>query len=251
MSSVCAILNLYKRKDNFEKQVKSLLDQTYHIDEYIIRVNRDESQWTLENIDTFLKWVLTKYDIQEKTKVLYSDKNLWVRSRFFAGYNADSKFLYVLDDDVIPWKYWIEKCMIEFDETPWIYWSRGSLFKSKTDRFKRDVICETNNRPATTIQVDISWHSWFFAKDMLGYMFDKLPAVACPRAWEELWISYRAIKYGINTYIPCMTEDQETRWNKEPRLWIDKVANYNTEKDTYQKFYQETVNHWFTPLHFI
>jgi GT2 family glycosyltransferase len=42
MQTVTTVLTIYKRVDNLEKQIKSLLAQTYKIDKFIINVNLTE-----------------------------------------------------------------------------------------------------------------------------------------------------------------------------------------------------------------
>lgn len=239
--TITAILNIFNRVEYLEKQIKSLLAQKQPITEYIIRVNNTEKR--SQYMDIINRLI-------PQAKVFESNTNLWVRSRFYCAFNSTSDYVFVLDDDVIPWSERCRKCLELSIQEKAIYWSWWSLFNSKENRFDRIVINETNNRPKITTQVDISWHSWFFHKSLLWYMFDVLPEYDCPRAWEELWISYRAWLYWYKTYIPSMNDDIETRGNKEPRLWIDWKANYNTHKDVYQKFYLYSIEHWFLPLQY-
>lgn len=247
MSNVCTVINIFKRKQNLDAQLNALQSQTSPIHEYMFWVNWQPSEWNAEEMKAYIDEQCKKHGI-ENYHVMYSYTNMGVWSRFYAAYNTQCFFVFILDDDVIPWAKWVEQCIDLYKEEPWIYGSRGSLFHSLENRFDRTVICESQNRPKEVIQVDISWHSRFFGRNMLPYMFDTFPEDFYPRAGEELWVSYRAAQYGLKTYIPPMTEDVETWGNKAPKLWLDQHANYNTEKDTYQKFYQYAVKHWFTPL---
>lgn len=237
--SICTVLNIYKRVDYLEKQIKSLLAQTQPITERIVRVN-DTSRRSeyLEIIDKYIP----------QATVMESNKNLWVRSRFFAAFNAQSEYIFVVDDDIIPGKYRLENCIASMEYKEWIYWSRWSIFNSLTERRDRQMITESHNRPKEITRVDISWHSRLFKRSRLPAMFMEFPEEFYPTAGEELWISYMAQRVCIYTYIPPMTEDKETRGNKEPSLWIDAVANYNTEKDNYQKFYEFCIKDGFNPM---
>jgi len=251
MKDICAVINVFKRIDNLKAQLVSLQKQSIEPSEYIVWANSTSATDEVEfEIYHRIKSITEELWLRDKTTIMMCNRNLGVWSRFYSAFNCNSEYVFVVDDDIIPWEYWLEKCLTECIATPWIYWSRGSLFKSLENRFDRTVITETKNRPASTIRVDISWHSRFFPRDILPYMFDQFPKDFQPRAWEELRISYRASKYWIYTYIPAMTEDKRTRWNTDPQLWLDKVANYNTQKDVYQQFYKSAVAQWFTPIEF-
>lgn len=241
-NTVTAVLCVYKRVEYLERQIQALLEQTHKIDNYIIRMNAPEQA------DEAVDIISAKLD-KDMYTIMFCDKNLWVWSRFYAAFNAKTEYVFVLDDDIIPWNKRVENCIHYQNKMLWaIIWSRWSLFKSRTNRFDRDVITESVNTPKELTRVDISGHSRFFPKRHLPYMFDCLPEVDYPTAWEELWISYRAAKNWVPTYIIPMTTYKETRWNKEPKLWLDNKANYNSEKGKYQEFYLYAIKHWFIPI---
>ena len=239
MKDVTAILTVYKRPEYLSKQIDAMLSQTFKISNYIICLNGSENRKKVDKV-IHHKW------IADKTLIVEFNKNQWVWNRFFLAYNAKTEYIFVCDDDIIPWNKWIENCVNQSD---WIIGSWWSVFNSLETRWDRYVVCETewNNciRPKELTQVDMSWHSWFFKKELLWKMFNELPKVDYPTCWEELWVSL-----NIPTYILPMTDDIETRWNKEPRLWLDSVANFRTEASKYQEFYSYCILNWFIPLKF-
>lgn len=245
MATVTAVLNVYKRVDYLEKQIDSLLAQTHKIHEFIVRVNAADKKYR--------KIVESKIP---KAIIMECSDNIWVWARFFAAFNAKSEYIFVVDDDIIPWRKYIERCVDQQNTHPGVYGSRWSVFRSMTVRWDRQIYCESQTednrsiRPHMLTEVDMSGHSRFFPKKYLGIMFDEMPDKQRPTCWEELWVSYRPRIYWIKTYVPAMTDDIETRWNKEPKLGLDRVANYNTEKDKYQEFYEYAIHHWFTPMRF-
>lgn len=244
MKTITAILTVYKRVDYLEKQIQSLLDQTVKIDKFIINVNlRHRKDTYMEIINRLIPNAL----------IVENSENLGVWSRFFLWFNCNTDFVFVIDDDIIPWPWYLENCMKCFEEKRWIYWSWWCRFKSLQVRQERKMITESNNIPSEITEVDMSWHSWFFPRDYLPVMFNRLPddLEKYKVCWEELWISYITRKhYWIPTYIPPMNNRHIT-WNLEPKLGIDSNANYNSYwKTLYQDFYIYALNHWFVPLKF-
>ncbi len=240
MSGVTAILCIYKRAHNFEEQIQALMNQTYPIDKYIIRVNQSDED--NQNI-------VVPHEIMDKIQIIHSYSNLWVRARFYAWLNTNTSYVYIIDDDVIPGKNWVEMCVRLAEQEEGIYGARGSVFNSMTVRKDREIVDETYKFNDEKKLVDMSWRAWFMNRFILNYIAYEIPP-HFPLCWEELWISYMAKKHwGINTYIPRMDIWNPDTWgNMKPSLGVDRVANHNREKNNYQLFYEQAIEHWFIPL---
>ncbi|MDD3302267.1 MAG: glycosyltransferase family A protein [Candidatus Gracilibacteria bacterium] len=243
MKTVTAILTIYKRVDYLERQITSLLNQSYKIDQFIINVNvTDRKEEYMEIINRLIPEAL----------VVEHSFNLGVWSRFFLGFNCNTDFIFVIDDDIIPGSEYIQNCVECFEKEPGIYGSWGSLFKSLQIRRDRYIFSESDNIPIAINNVDISGHSWFFSRNDLPKMFDKLPEnlEKYKVCGEELRVSYRGAVNGVKTFVPPM-DNKEKSGNVDPRLGIDKVAGYNLYGNTlYQEFYAYTIKDGFKPLLF-
>jgi hypothetical protein len=239
-ADVTVVINVYKRVWNLQGQIQSLLNQTKKIDKYIFCVNnRDVAEQYYPIIADNIP--------REDYLIVEHSQNLGVWSRFFLAYNAKTEFIFIIDDDIICWPWYIENCYECFKKKPWIYWSWGSIFNSLKVRQDRKIISESDNIPSKITLCNMSGHSWFFPKSYLPYMFCSLPEYPCDKMWEELRISRMASMHNIKTYIPPMNNKHIT-WNLQPKLWLDKVANYNAEKDNYQLFYEYCVHCWYNPI---
>jgi hypothetical protein len=73
--------------------VKSLLEQTHPITDWIICVNNVEEKKYYEKV--------VKELIPEALVVEFG-RNLGVWNRFFLAYNAKTDYVFVVDDDIIP-----------------------------------------------------------------------------------------------------------------------------------------------------
>lgn len=242
--TVTTILTIYKRIDNLENQIKSLLDQTHPIDFFIFNSNNIESR------DKYYE-IISRLIPSEKFLIVEHSQNIWVWSRFFLWLNVKTDCIFILDDDNTPWNKWIENWIKVLENEECIIWSWGSIFKSLTVRRDRDIISETSNRPDKLTLVNMSWHSWLFKKETLCKMLSYLPVdlEKYKVCWEELWISWIPSKFWIKTYILPMTDDKETWWDKTPTLWHDKNAWFNLYwNNLYQEFYDYCIGLWYNPI---
>lgn len=244
MNGITVIMTVFKRWKNLFEQLSSLENQIKKPDKYIFCINNKEEFYKFKDvIDKFL----TK---DRYTSVEFSE-NLGVWNRFYLAFNATTKFVYILDDDVLPGKYWLENCLKYSKNKHWIFWSWGSKFKNLKVRRDRDIISESSNRPDSLTLVNMSGQSWFFRKENLSEMFsfllDKINNYSV--CWEELLISWNASEKWINTYILPMTEDKDTRGNKDPRLWNDQHSGFNKYwNNLYQEFYLYCVLMGYSPM---
>jgi len=133
MTKITAILCVYKRAHNFEKQIIALMGQSTPIDNYIIWVNQTEGED---------QSIVVPHEIIEKTKIIHSYSNLGVRARFYTGLNAHTDYVFIVDDDVIPGRLWVEKCVALAEQEEGIYGCWGSLFNSIEVRKDRTIVDE-------------------------------------------------------------------------------------------------------------
>lgn len=242
MKTVTAIITIYKRVDNLENQIKSLLAQTHKIDKFIINVNLTERKREYT-------YIINK--LIPDALIVEHSQNLWVWSRVFMWLNANTDCIFIVDDDNTPWNKWIENWMKVLEQEECIIGSWGSIFHSLTTRRDRDIISETTNRPNKLTPVNMSGHSWLFRKETLCKILSELPAdlEKYKVCGEELWISWLPSKFWIKTYILPMTDDIETWWDKTPTLWHDKNAWFNLYwNNLYQEFYDYCVSIGYNPI---
>lgn len=238
---VTVILTVFKRACNLEKQINALLSQTIPPTDFIININDTKDR----NIyDPIIKKLIPNALIVEHSK------NLGVWSRFFLWFNANTDYVFIIDDDNIPGNKWIENWIEVLKNEECIIWSWGSIFNSLKVRRDRQIISETTNRPNKLTFVNMSGHSWLFRKETLPKMLSNLPdLVKFKVCGEELVVSWNASKVGIKTYILPMTDDKETWGDKEPTLWHDRNAGFNIYgNNLYQEFYDYCIWQWYNPI---
>ena len=95
--NVTAIINGYKRANNVDHIVLSLLNQSCRPQDIFIWWN-DKEEFKKARYARFCKNIV-------------SDENLGVWARFTFALNSSTEFIVVFDDDTIPGHRWIENCL--------------------------------------------------------------------------------------------------------------------------------------------
>ena len=96
---VTAILTKYKREHLFAEQLQSVVNQSIDVNEVLICDNTKDN------------------------------KGVW--ERFKLAKKSKNDFVWVLDDDTIPAKQYLENVLESFEEQEGLYGTRGLIFKSE------------------------------------------------------------------------------------------------------------------------
>lgn len=119
INNVTVILTIWKR-DHLEEQMKALLGQTIKPSEICIYHCLDYISITKE---FFQKYPMVKYQ--------KNSHDFGYFGRFSLGLHATNKYLYILDDDVIPSPRWLETCLNLCEQHNAIISSSGRVILKK------------------------------------------------------------------------------------------------------------------------
>lgn len=188
MQSITAILNVYRRPQNLEMQIKSLLNQSIKPNQIWAWRNfhNDSESLDFKNIIGLDRWINSNY-------------NWKFYGRFSAALLADTEYVAIFDDDTIPGKDWFKNCLDTMNIKEGILGSAGVTLNSSI--YADHIRCGWPTKNENIERVDLVGHAWFFKRDWLKYLWSEKPFT-----WdngEDIQFSYLAQKYGgIQTYCP-------------------------------------------------
>ncbi|MFA5252672.1 MAG: glycosyltransferase [Phycisphaerae bacterium] len=187
---ITAILNVYRRPELLRAQVKALRVQTA----------KPAQLWIWQN--------QAPEDVKVKVPIgcvfVKSNRNFYYHGRFALALLAQTEYVMVLDDDIIPGKKWIENCLNCMNEKPGLYVGVGRRMPGR----KGDRQWFGWRNPNEAIEeVDYGGHCWFLKKDWLR-IFWLEPPVNLTNA-EDMQLSFALQRAGIKTYVPPHPEDKD------------------------------------------
>lgn len=192
---ITVILNVFKRREYFEKQINAILSQTVKPTEIFV--------WNNSGIPINSSLV----DLE-----VTSSKNLGVWSRFSLALNTKNKFISIIDDDTIPGKKWYENCLKCFNEKPAIYGARGIRFYFNNLYLPVEEFGIYGPSDKTNI-VDIVGHNWFFLKEWLPYFWMESSISDSTFVGEDINLSYSLKKHlNIDTFVPPHPKNDFDLW---------------------------------------
>lgn len=223
MDRVSVILNVYKRMDTLEQQIRAIKEQSIGYDNIDIHVWYNNSD--VEQVLPIDKNIMT-YQSNWNTK-------FW--GRFTVPLICRTKYIAMFDDDILPEKNWLKNCIESMDKKEGIYGGSGVILHRKSYMGSSKV--GWNAVHSDNIErVDLVGHAWFFKQEWSKYIwFEK------PSTWdngEDIMFSYLAQKYGkINTFVPPHPESDKSMWSSDYNFASkhggDENATFKTKKDHY------------------
>lgn len=193
---ITTILNVYKRREYFEKQLESVLNQSIKPTEIFVW-NNSGVPLNHKNIDLEIN----------------SNINTGVWSRFSLALNSNKKFISIIDDDTIPGKRWYENCLNCFNEQEAVYGSRGIRFFFKNLYLPVEEF-GIYGPSKDTNKVDIVGHNWFFKRDWLPYFWLESNISKTSRfVGEDMNLSFALKKHlNIDTLVPPHPPEEHDLW---------------------------------------
>lgn len=198
-------MNVFRRGSNFSKQLAAIRAQTHKVHKIFVWENgADES------------------DAQPGVIVMRSSENLGVWARFAAGLNAETDFLWVIDDDTIPGARWLENALATFQEHPGVIGSRGLRFHTPHSYTLYEEF-GPNNPNSQVEQVDIVGHNWIFPRSWLAFFWTELGnRFENPLAGEDIHLSFAVKKHlGLGTFVPPHPNSDPSLWGELPDSKFD------------------------------
>ena len=200
---VSVVLNVFQRSKHFERQLRSLLNQSVKPREILVWENGAES---------------VPRDLQNLVTVSRASKNFGVWARFAYALNATSEFVCIIDDDTIPGSDWLKNCLDTITETPGLLGTRGLAFESPRN-YSINSESGVYGPNEQTTQVDIVGHSWFFRREWLAAYWAEYPSrFDNSLAGEDIHFSYAIQKHlGLPTLVPPHRKSHPEEWGSDPR----------------------------------
>lgn len=207
---VSVVLNLYKRPENLELQLKAIEEQTLKPKEILLY--QDGTSDTVKIPD----------NLEDKFNFIeISPENIGVWGRFNFAKKANSKYVCVFDDDTIPGKSWLENCHSEMLKNEGLYGTIGIMLEEGMEKYPESGYFRIgwDGNIDKTIQVDFVGHSWFFKKDWLNYLFEGTEELQKIKiAGEDIGFSMKLQQKGIKTFVPPHPPDDTSSWGSLPEF---------------------------------
>lgn len=211
MNDISVILNVYKRPHTLEKQIDALKNQSIAIKSEDIHV-----WYNATDVEQFLP----------KDKNIKTYKCNW-NTKFFGRFMIPlicrTRFISLLDDDVLPGVDWHKNCIETMKQINGILGTSGvilhrNLYEPNTKTGWNSI---KNN---DIVQVDLVGHAWFFKQEWSKFIWDETPIL-----WdngEDIMFSYLAQKHGIDTFVPPHPANNKKLWGNIGTSWAnDKNAS--------------------------
>ena len=240
-TTVTAVLTAYRRRSNLPLQLAAIENQSHPVNSVMIWENGPGDH--------------IEVDSPIKTMIASSSTNLGVWSRFVFALNADSDFVWIIDDDTIPGTRWLENALTTFGKQPGLIGSRGLRFHSKQSYLLYDEF-GPNNPSSEAKQVDIVGHNWILPRDWLAFFFLEFPnKFPNNLAGEDIHLSYAIQKHlNLGTFVPPHPVDQQEVWGELEHLskFSGRDQNAISSNRSSLKKFEDAFSHYiklgFTPL---
>lgn len=207
---VSVVMNLYKRPENLEIQLKAIEEQTLKPKEILLY--QDGTSDTIKIPE----------DSKERFNLIeISSENVGVWGRFKFAQKAKSQYVCVFDDDTIPGKNWLENCHSEMLKQEGLYGTIGILLEENMKEYPKSGFFRVgwDGNLDKTVQVDFVGHSWFFKKSWLEYLFEETKELQKLKiAGEDIGFSFKLQQKGIKTFVPPHPADDKELWGSLPKF---------------------------------
>jgi len=239
--TVTAVLTAFNRRSNLDRQIKAIQHQSHKVEKIFVWVNGSGDP-------------LSRF-AQENAMICESNFNFGVWARFAHALNADTEFVWIVDDDTIPGPGWLESALATFAESPGVIGSRGLRFHSKRSYLLYDEV-GPNNPNLGTERVDIVGHNWIFPTEWLSVFFQEFPnRFPNKLAGEDIHLSYAVQKHlQLGTYVPPHHPENRDSWGELEELSLfsgTDVHAISKDLSSLRKFenaYAHYVKRGFRPL---
>lgn len=219
MSSVTAILTVYRRPHTLLEQLEAIQNQSCPPEQIFIWKNHYDG----------IEMPVIPEHLRKNVSVINSSKNFGVWARFALGLLANSDYIAVFDDDTIPGSKWFENCLLSMNKREGLYGSIGLRFSTQNYwDFKRYGWDERNNCNVDTItEVDIVGHAWFFKREWLCDLWSFVPDYSKFLTYgEDIAFSAFLQQKGVPTLVPPHPKGQWELFGSHP----EKAWKYGSEE---------------------
>jgi hypothetical protein len=224
---ITVILNIWKR-NHFIEQLNSILNQTLLPKE--IWVIQYEKHIDLNNlIEEYKEFFSSIYHI-------HSSKNLKYFGRFSIAINVSTEYIFIVDDDVIPGRKWLENAFKKCNELNAIISCTGRILPKenfcpelpgtveRSKYFIGDMTYLFKNYCSKDTIVDYGCNSYFFKREWLSLFWAIWPTTFLSGEDMHLSASAKSIA-GVETYV-ITQDDKDSCGNVKKAYGSDDVASW-------------------------
>lgn len=201
---ITVILNVYKRPHTLEKQIEAIKAQTVNIP--------DENIWIWYNQSDVTPSIKPK---NPKHKTFRCNHNFKFHGRFAAAMLAQTEYVAMFDDDILPGNNWFKNCLDTMQDKPGLLGGSGVLLTNTVAYNPNQKVGWNGLHIKEPTRVDLVGHAWFWKSEWTKYMWFEKPVT-----WdngEDIMFSYLLQKHGkINTYVPAHPENDKSVWSCDP-----------------------------------
>ena len=203
--TVTAVLNGFKRQKTLPAQIAALKNQTYKLSRIMY--------WNLKSDNPEYQ---PDYELLKREGIEYAetshDYGVW--GRFSFALNANTDFICIMDDDVIPGPGYIQNCMETYGKQPGVLGMMGSVIVEENRKWIQYGWRDINN--VKPVQVMYLYQSHFFPTKVLQAFWYEIPQpelICNRRIGEDMHLTYVAQKYfKMNAYVVPHPKDNRNIW---------------------------------------
>lgn len=239
MNKVTVVLNVYKRPEYLKKQIDAIENQTVPCDVWVdYTVPEGTQMYDLSKI------------VPNAKITIRTNQNLFHFGRFFYALNAPTEYVFVVDDDIIPGKNYLQHCIDTIEEIgDCVLTGYGLRFDRSIPEYKAVEKYGWHNYETggldSPVQVDMGGHSWFFKKSNLNLITREEPLNY--RNGEDLHFSYMIQKYGkIPLVVPSHKLSEPDNWSCDYKegMSMGNDANATFRNSDHTAIRNEAVKHY-------
>lgn len=205
MTDVTVILNVWKR-NYLEEQLESLLEQT--VRPSLIWIIQYEGHFDVKNI-------IQKFRGAIAIEHFDCSPNLKYFGRFAIANFVRTRYVWVVDDDIIPGKKWIEYSIQLIEEFNCLVSCAGRIIPQENfrpeenfnlDNFIGDCSGEPRYYSSKHVLVDFGIQSYFFRTDWLKYFWELYPVSF--ETGEDMHLGACLKLNGIASIVPMQINEE-------------------------------------------
>ena len=199
---ITAILTVYKRSQYLAMQIEALRAQSKPPAEIWVWCNDNDSD--AEDFSGLAD------------RVIVSNSNWKFWGRFAMANMVRTRYVALLDDDILPQPEWLQNCLDTVDAGfDGILGGSGVILPADGGYSSKHKVGWNGHHYDEPAEVDLVGHAWFFDKSHLQYIWREAPS-----SWEngeDIHFSAMALKHGnIKTWVPPHPESKPEQWCCRP-----------------------------------
>ncbi len=150
---VSVILNVYKRPERLEEQIRAIKNQSIPVKSEDIHVWYNNGG------------VPQPLPQDKAIKTYQCNWNTKFHGRFTVPLLCRTKYIAVFDDDILPYKDWLKNCIDSMEKKEGIYGASGVLLNTPNSYSNHSKFGWNGYHVDRIEQVDLVGHCWFFKQE--------------------------------------------------------------------------------------